>query len=170
MMKLLSEISKEDGEERDCSILAEASNCLAEVAKDCNGLENLEERRQVLRVLAALNCPQKDLPEEVEECVNDLESELMGCIEDGVAEVLKNLMELPEGTEVDEDDIKCQMYGSMSKCIGRKVENNCGVDASVAALAEILDDDEIRQSCKISEVEDTGIKGHFIHIGKKRRK
>ncbi|GBM02713.1 hypothetical protein AVEN_40791-1 [Araneus ventricosus] len=173
MLKLLSDILKEATDEQDCASLIEASSCVAEAAEDCTGEarnEELEEARKFLRVLAAMNCPRKDLPDEVEECVNDLESELMECIDDGVAEVLEHLMEQPEETEVDEDDIKCQMYESITKCIVTKVEDKCGEEAGVSALAEMMDDDEIRESCKIPEAGGTNIRRILLDMDKKKRK
>ncbi|XP_055931382.1 uncharacterized protein LOC129961826 [Argiope bruennichi] len=173
VVKLLSSILEETTDEQDCATLAEASSCLEEAAKECTEEtrnEEIEGGRQFLKILEATNCPPGELPDDVEECVNELEPELMACIDDGVAEILEQVLDLPEETEINEDEIKCGMYEAIARCVVAKIENKCGEEASLAALNEMMNDEEIKESCKKGTEGESALGGLMLDLAKKRRK
>ncbi|CAL1275065.1 unnamed protein product [Larinioides sclopetarius] len=111
-----------------------------------------------------------EIPDEIDECVGKLEDELMECVSDSIAETLNSIMQLPGDQEPDENEIKCSMYETVSRCVVKKVEDNCGKEAGQIALAEMVDaPEDIKENCQLPNARDA-LKGLMYDIAKRRKK
>ncbi|GBM02712.1 hypothetical protein AVEN_40790-1 [Araneus ventricosus] len=172
---LLLAVLSDESEEVICRALKETSQCLDETADECFGDNKdpeLEDGLQELRQIVATNCPRGDgeIPDDIEQCVTGLEDELMECVSDSIAQTLDNIIQLPGDEEPDENEIKCSMYETVSRCVVKKVEDSCGKEAAQIALAEMVDaPEDIKENCQLPNARDA-LKGLMYDIAKRRRK
>ncbi|CAL1275066.1 unnamed protein product [Larinioides sclopetarius] len=172
---LLMAVLNDESEEEICRVLKVTSQCLDETADECFGDNKdpeLEDGLRELRQIVATNCPRDDseIPDEIDECVGKLEDELMECVSDSIAETLNSIMQLPGDQEPDENEIKCSMYETVSRCVVKKVEDNCGKEAGQIALAEMVDaPEDIKENCQLPNARDA-LKGLMYDIAKRRKK
>ncbi|GIY77455.1 DUF19 domain-containing protein [Caerostris extrusa] len=152
--RLLATLLRDDdvSEEEVCSELRAVADCLRDAADECLGDDRdpeIDEGLKELDDLLQQNCPtvSKRESDDLEECVKTMEDDIMDCIADSVANALEKVMQSPE-SEVDENELKCSMYNSVTTCIVDKIEAKCGEEAGLQMLEEMLDiPDEIKEAC-----------------------